>query len=63
MKRELRCFDNNGKTFDRYTIVPPRWAKDEFYNERLYGHSLFNAIAASSTPSIPKASDSTPALA
>lgn len=24
----LRCYDNGGKTFDRYTIIPPRWAKD-----------------------------------
>src|ERR1700679_3657919 len=54
MKRELRCFDNNGKTFDRYTILPPRWAKDEFYNEHLYGHGLFNAIGASANPFHPQ---------
>lgn len=24
----LRCYDNGGKTADRYTIIPPRWARD-----------------------------------
>lgn len=28
----LRCYDNGGKSCDRYTIIPPRWAKD--YQER-----------------------------
>ena len=26
----LRCFDNGGKSADRYTIVPPRWAGAEY---------------------------------
>jgi hypothetical protein len=24
----LRCYDNGGKTADRYTIIPPRWARE-----------------------------------
>lgn len=27
----LRCYDNGGKTADRYTIIPPRWAKSYRY--------------------------------
>lgn len=26
----LRIYDNGGKTFDRYTIVPPRWAGEDY---------------------------------
>lgn len=56
----LRCYDNGGKTLDRYTIVPPRWAKE--YRERstyrnaageLVGTGdprCFSAIAASADP-------------
>ena len=56
----LRCYDNGGKTLDRYTIVPPRWAKE--YRERstyrnaggeLIGTGdprCFSAIAASADP-------------
>lgn len=28
MNATLRIYDNGGKTFDRYTILPPRWATD-----------------------------------
>lgn len=44
----LRCYDNGGATADRYTIVPPRWAKDEQV------HGLFNAIGASAYPFHPQ---------
>lgn len=41
----LRCYDNGGKTCDRYTVVPPRWAKEEHE-----GGGVFNAIGASANP-------------
>ena len=46
----LRCYDNGGKTFDRYTVVPPRWAKEE----RERNSHLFNAIGASEHPFAPQ---------
>lgn len=45
----LRCYDNGGKTFDRYTVVPPRWAKEE--RER---DGTFNSIGASEHPFAPQ---------
>lgn len=45
----LRCFDNGGKTFDRYTIIPPRWAKEE--RER---DGSWNSIGASERPFHPQ---------
>lgn len=44
----LRDYDNGGKTFDRYTIVPPRWAKEE------REHNGFNTIGASEQPFHPQ---------
>lgn len=26
----LRVYDNGGRTMDRYTAIPPRWAGDEW---------------------------------
>lgn len=46
----LRCYDNGGKTFDRYTVVPPRWAKEE--RERHPGS--FSAIGSSEHPFHPQ---------
>lgn len=46
----LRCYDNGGKTCDRYTILPPRWAKE--CRER--GTGLFEALAASEYPFHPQ---------
>lgn len=46
----LRCYDNGGKTFDRYTVVPPRWATEERENP----HGTFNAIGASEHPFHPQ---------
>lgn len=43
----LRCYDNGGRSFDRYTIIPPRWAHQ--YRERAQ-HGAFLAIAASERP-------------
>jgi hypothetical protein len=34
----LRIYDNGGKTLDRYTILPPRWAKQ--YNNGRYWEAL-----------------------
>jgi len=45
----LRIYDNGGKTFDRYTIIPPRWSKQ--YRER---SRLFEAIGASECPYSPQ---------
>lgn len=45
----LRIYDNGGKTFDRYTILPPRWARQ--YKER---NGLFDAIGASEHPFAPQ---------
>lgn len=45
----LRIYDNGGKTFDRYTIVPPRWARA--YIERL---GAFAALGASEHPFHPQ---------
>ena len=45
----LRCYDNGGKTFDQYTVIPPRWASEE----RDMPFS-FNAIGASEKPFHPQ---------
>ena len=41
----LRVYDNGGQTWDRYTIIPPRWAKD--WRDPAGG---FDAIGASERP-------------
>lgn len=46
----LRCYDNGGKTFDRYTVLPPRWARD--YRDPKTG--MFEGIAASTFPFYPQ---------
>lgn len=46
----LRCYDNGGRSFDRYTIIPPRWAKD--YRERRPGS--WAAIGSSENPFHPQ---------
>lgn len=46
---ELRIFDNGGKTFDRYTIMPPRYATE--YREA--APHTFEAIGASTKPFAP----------
>lgn len=50
----LRCYDNGGKTADRYTIIPPRWAHE--YHELPWPHcrQMFMAIAASEEPFHPQ---------
>lgn len=45
----LRLYDNGGQSFDRYTIIPPRWAKQ--YKER---SGLFEAIGANERPFSPQ---------
>lgn len=50
MTTTLRIYDNGGKTFDRYTIIPPRWA-GPLYRER---NGLWTCIGASSRPFHPQ---------
>lgn len=52
----LRCYDNGGKTLDRYTIIPPRWAAYEVEQDitRYRGVRTFNAIAANAYPFHPQ---------
>ena len=45
----LRIYDNGGRSFDRYTIIPPRWARD--YRERGF---CWECIGASSNPFAPQ---------
>lgn len=45
----LRCYDNGGRSLDRYTIIPPRYARQ--YRERAPG--AFLAITSSEIPSNP----------
>lgn len=47
----LRIYDNGGKTADRYTIVPPRWAGASHYDRR---RALWEALASGSTPFHPQ---------
>lgn len=47
----LRIYDNGGETFDRYTILPPRYA-GEAYRERALG--MWTAIASSADPYHPQ---------
>lgn len=46
----LRIYDNGGKTFDRYTCVPPRWAHKYRENPPF----LFDAIGSSEHPFHPQ---------
>jgi hypothetical protein len=46
----LRVYDNRGRTCDRYTIIPPRWAGAE-YREHA---GLWQAIGANDTPFHPQ---------
>lgn len=46
----LRLYDNGGRTCDRYTVIPPRWAAA--YRER--GPLLWQAIGASAEPFAPQ---------
>lgn len=41
----VRIYDNGGKSLDRYTLIPPRWAKE--YQER---GGYWDALAASENP-------------
>lgn len=48
---DLRIYDNGGKTLDRYTAIPPRWASQ--YRERS-NRLLFDAIGSSERPFHPQ---------
>lgn len=45
----LRCYDNGGRSFDCFTIIPPRWARD--YREHGF---CWACIGASSNPFDPQ---------
>jgi hypothetical protein len=45
----LRIYDNGGRTVDRYTIVPPRWAREYRDDGRAW-----SAIAANAAPFHPQ---------
>lgn len=48
----LRCYDNGGRTFDRYTILPARWVRG--WSRRVPDGLLWEAIAASEYPFAPQ---------
>lgn len=56
----LRCYDNGGRSGDRYTIIPPRWAHG-YRNSRENGWApgtddwrCFDGLASSSKPFDPQ---------
>ena len=50
----LRCYDNGGRSFDRYTILPPRWAVDHLSGRLVGGGTLWAAIGSSQHPFHPQ---------
>ena len=48
----LRCYDNGGRTFDRFTILPARWVRG--WSRRVPGGLLWDAIASSAAPFHPQ---------
>lgn len=50
----LRCYDNGGKTCDRYTIIPPRWAGEVYRDDYPNGLRLWCAIGSSECPFHPQ---------
>lgn len=47
----LRLYDNGGRSCDRYTIIPPRWARE--YREQ-QNRRLFAALGANDAPFHPQ---------
>ena len=50
----LRCYDNGGRSFDRYTILPPRWAVEHVARYRVGVGALWAAIGSSENPFHPQ---------
>lgn len=48
----LRCYDNGGKTYDRYTVLPARWVRG--WSRRAPCGLLWEAISASEHPFHPQ---------
>lgn len=46
----LRVYDNGGKTADRYTVIPPRWA----HEHKSTGANTWAAIGANHWPFAPQ---------
>lgn len=45
--RDLRIFDNGGKTLDRYTIIPPRWHHREYKDRDGYWNCISSCASGS----------------
>lgn len=54
----LRCYDNGGRSFDRYVIAPPRWDREYRHTRERFGARcdprIFDGIAASECPFNPQ---------
>jgi hypothetical protein len=48
----MRIYDNGGRTFDRYTILPDRWTRGQ--SRRTPGGLLWEGTAASEHPYHPQ---------
>lgn len=44
---DLRIYDNGGKTLDRYTAIPPRWARAMHYDAR---RGVWDAVCSGTDP-------------
>lgn len=50
----LRIYDNGGKTADRYTILPPKWAGEDWHYSRSPSAPRWQAIASDRDPFHPQ---------
>ena len=50
----LRCYDNGGRSFDRYTILPPHWAVEYKAGRRVGVGTLWAAIGSGEHPFHPQ---------
>lgn len=46
MKMNIKCYDNGGKTFDRYTVI--------YMDDPERGHNLFSSVGMSEHPFHPQ---------
>ena len=53
--KQLRCWDNGGETFDRYTILPPRGtAGRDLWRKGKKVATVFEGVGASQNPFHPQ---------
>jgi hypothetical protein len=50
----LRIFDNGGKTADRFTILPPRWAGRDYHYSNAVSSPRWVALCANAEPFHPQ---------